>query len=239
MLSARRQRCPHALRHAVTASSRADKLPELKKQLMDIIEVLDGKPGFPPEALPLLQQIDYIVDEIGAPEVCECTSLWLAAGCKAEFTPAQWVLVGMTLAAAVMRAHLIAESSPGRQRLPRPRRPESPSVASAVWRRGNPMVGGTDSAHALPCKTTYQRLFRSSCSMLQITAEGIRGRFGQGLSNTTNVDAEGKLTLGILTFNQYHPKDLKVRCLLGSFQGCGSLMLPALPTFNQCHYSKV
>jgi hypothetical protein len=49
-------------------------------------------------------------------------------------------------------------------------------------------------------------------TLKQITAEGIRGRFRQVLSNTSFVDADGTLTLGVLTFNQFQPKDLKVQC---------------------------
>ncbi len=46
---------------------------------------------------------------------------------------------------------------------------------------------------------------------LQISAEGIRGRFRQALTSTNFIDADGNLTLGVLTFNQLGPKDLKVR----------------------------
>ena len=48
-------------------------------------------------------------------------------------------------------------------------------------------------------------------SFTQITAEGIRGRFRQVLNNTNFVDAKSALTLGVLTFNQFGPTDLKVQ----------------------------
>jgi hypothetical protein len=60
------------------------------------------------------------------------------------------------------------------------------------------------------------------CLFKQITAEGIRGRFRQVLNNTNFVDAEGSLTLGVLTFNQFGPKDLKVGCV----QCCHLVNLP-------------
>lgn len=53
-------------------------------------------------------------------------------------------------------------------------------------------------------------MLAEECRFTQITAEGIRGRFRQVLNNTNFVDAEGTLTLGVLTFNQFGPKDLKV-----------------------------
>lgn len=57
-------------------------------------------------------------------------------------------------------------------------------------------------------------------ALAQITAEGIRGRFRQALTNTNFVDADGSLSLGVLTFNQFGPKDLKVLVLCGlSFAG--------------------
>ena len=52
----------------------------------------------------------------------------------------------------------------------------------------------------------------------QITAESIRGRFRQVLNNTNFVDADGSLTLGTLTFNQFGPKDLKVHTVRASGQ---------------------
>ena len=47
--------------------------------------------------------------------------------------------------------------------------------------------------------------------LVQITAESIRGKFRQVLSNTSFLDPEGNVSLGVLTFNQFGPKDLKAR----------------------------
>jgi hypothetical protein len=101
---------PQAQRH-VAAATATEQLPELTKKLRDVIQTNGASTKFPPDALPVLEEIDSIVQDNGVPE---------------------------------------------------------------------------------------------------ITAEGIRGRFRQVLNNTNFVDAEGTLTLGVLTFNQFGPKDLKV-----------------------------
>jgi hypothetical protein len=98
----------------VSAASAAEQLPELKQKLKGIIQSVGSSTAFPPDALPVLEQIDEIVQETGVPE---------------------------------------------------------------------------------------------------ITADGIRGKFRQALSSTNFIDAEGNLSLGVLTFNQFQPKDLKLRLL--------------------------
>lgn len=66
---ARQQRHAQAHRRVVLAATATDQLPELTQQLRDIIQSDGVATTFPPDALPVLQQIDSVAQETGAPEV--------------------------------------------------------------------------------------------------------------------------------------------------------------------------
>ena len=51
------------------AATSTDQLPELTQKLRDVIQTNDAATAFPPDALPVLEQIDSIVQEQGIPEV--------------------------------------------------------------------------------------------------------------------------------------------------------------------------
>lgn len=68
----RQRRHAQAHRQVVTAATAMDQLPELKQKLRDIIESVGTSTAFPPGALPVLEQIDDIVQEAGVPKVWIC-----------------------------------------------------------------------------------------------------------------------------------------------------------------------
>lgn len=69
-LSRCQQQRSHAHRNVVLAATATDKLPELKQKLKDFIDTVGTSTAFPPEALPVLEEIDAVAQENGVPEVC-------------------------------------------------------------------------------------------------------------------------------------------------------------------------
>ncbi len=46
---------------------------------------------------------------------------------------------------------------------------------------------------------------------MQVTTDNIRGKFKQILNSTNFADENNEMTMGTLCFNQFEPKDLRVR----------------------------
>ena len=138
-------------RQHIAAAASMHQLPELVYKLRDIIQADCASTRFPPEALPVLEDIDSVVLQCGVPQVTQCI-----------VSKMQWQLC--------LQQHL----------------------------------------HEC-CAAAMRSLTLSVFISTQIPAEGIRGRFRQMLNNTNFVDAESTLTLGVLTFKQFGPTDLKVQ----------------------------